>query len=827
MHHPLVKSFDVLHVKVAEGIMEENLQTDVMYVASDSKIRAEIYSKDLHKQIKVGKKDGGFSSYKCIGHDDQLLSLSDMGITVKDEYIRSFQKVTKRLSRLFRETKFGAFHDTMNITHIVDTGGWDGMSAFIDVRYLDSIGVPCKVGDRFSLTCLTDGGFYKGHAIVETGLINDIIMIGNPVKEIGWNLDLHYLQLDPVVSRKDPRMDLQSLLGILMNGQMTTRQFKQEIYTYFRNTMEDITTPLQTSRSLNVSSKLDVLRLVEAPMTNHVLGLKWNAEKLSMDSNFKDMRFKLQNTEAVYAAPLYVIEAGVPMLVDSEDIVVEGKHLMFGRKAFERYSDFFGGFDHDDRFLKKLMTDGKHLVWRSPNTFQEIMTMNILDEMPADFDTIKTEYWTGPASVKTEKSDNIYNIDNPVEMLMDGFEKPMQYNNPFVIKALNSFSAGSKMLGKAASNLMAIQAICTINNITISDYIPNHIDFEIIVDDSIQNGITEESQEVVEVLEAILIRLIEDGNEVPQFMKNRIGVRIGDLQLREVATYREDDVVSELKGYMNDLADAVNTKIYGIRDEGKLVKPGLIHDSSLVSDKVKSKLITAAGEHASDPVLIETAQRIKTVYIDSLIKMNDADDTIKKDIIKYAQKKVVAEFSMLSTEEQKLVVLYWASTIYGSQTDVTDSLLYIGDVRDGNFHGIFPVFISLLQDLGLAKRVDGFSLTFDKVEDVFTALISDVNKTTEERELPRGSSTIRIWRSMAEGRTGIEFCSEIESITVTGSDAVVVVKGDVVKVNIETRVTHVPDGEYAIQSIQGIPASKADTTVDEDGYYITGCDLIV
>jgi len=120
-------------------------------------------------------------------------------------------------------------------------------------------------------------------------------------------------------------------------------------------------------------------------------------------------------------------------------------------------------------------------------------------------------------------------------------------------------------------------------------------------------------------------------------------------------------------------------------------------------------------------------------------------------------------------------------------------------------------------------------LTFDKIEDVFTALVSDVNKTTEERELPRGSSTIRIWRSMAEGKTGVKFCSKIESITITGKDAVVVIGKALVKVNVETRITHLPDGEYAIQSIQGITPKKvnAGTSVDKDGYYVTGCDLIV
>ena len=834
--HPLVASFKVTHVKVTNDFSELDDDDDVSVDKLIDTVKYTVAKKmqsELAKSkgIRIAKKDLGFTEYLARDKGNNILSLKGVGISIVGD---KYQKTMKRLSRIFRSTKYGRFLDKIDMIHLEDNGDWDGMVMFCKSDYLKrEFNIDSEYLDRYSVTLLHDGGMYKGHMIVDDRIKTDVILFGRPVKEIRYSLSQSYFQLEKNVSRKAPRMDLQSFLGIMMNNQMSTDDMLNDIVDYFDIVKSDINSPLMESDNLEVNSKLELLKLIDAPYLNNIKRMKWNGHKMSMNKNFKDMRFELTNSRVVYAAPLYNVIDGIPVLVDGDKIIIKDKHIMFPPKLFNEYKDIFGGFDFDDRFIVKELSSGT-LIWRSPNTYQEIKIFhNIVEDHKVDMSAWKTIPSTlySPQVPIISKSDIVYNrfdIGNrgKVKLKSNNISPNgiVRYSQQYIEEALSSFTAGKYLLGGTANTLMVIQNMCIINNVNVSSYIPKKILFELIVDASTQNGRSKESDEVEAYLKGILKQMISDGLNISQFMKFKV-----NKSMRDDAVFMAEDTVSLIRKSMIAETDRLDRKMNGVwtkNAEGKsiLSTKGIVHEH-IISDNVRNTLSIKAAKYAADPYIVKAVSQLKFTYKSYIDKSDGTDESL--GYIRDAQTSVLSEFSMFSKDEQKLIVLQLASVIYNS-TIISDSILFLGKVAHGEFSGIFPVFIDLLWDLGLAKRIDGYSLDMSSVESAFSALVGTGEKRIETKSLPRGRNTIQIYRKAHLGTTGYEFSQNIVSILIVGRDGVCTMKnGTEIQVSIETRYSKVVDGEYAIQEIKGMVPKNETTKVCNNGFTLSGCRLVV
>lgn len=312
------------------------------------------------------------------GHVSNLLDY--LGIEITKKGFENPQKLSKRIKRLFRQTRFGWIEsNSIKIENRQDPeGNFDGIH-FISTRYLKSRGVKASEFDRFSITFILNGLYYKGHALALNLNLNDIITYGDPIGELDCNGTSNFIQLDPVVVKDTVRMDIQSLTSIWAKGWLSDKKVAELVQSGLDSIEEGLTNLPKTFNNMESQSKLMKLGLHEVSiMLPRIVAMKWTQSKMSL-LEFEKFRFPLVCAEKGYASIAfeYSSDGKINPTEGSGKLKVQNGNLFIPKSMVKKFKSTHGGADWDDSFNLLWEDKDSYIVWRSPNQYNEIAKYHI------------------------------------------------------------------------------------------------------------------------------------------------------------------------------------------------------------------------------------------------------------------------------------------------------------------------------------------------------------------------------------------------------------------------------------------------------------------
>lgn len=328
------------------------------------------------ESLVIASKDFGATLIDAYDNKDEHISdlLSHLGIAITERGYANPQKLTKRLKRVFRQTRYG-FHVDPIITKISDPEGyWDGLG-LISLDYIQSLGISAQEYDRFSFTILSKDGCHKGHFLAMSGLRYNIMLFDNPWKELSYG-GKTFLQLEPVSISSTPRMGVQTLSGLLMTKKLKFETVFSMIEKGFAELEKELVAPMKKSDN-PVDYKLGKMEFAEVSVLfPRVVSMRWTAERKAL-TDFSKMRFPLPSAIKGYLAPNFVVEQGFPKLIDDDQLIYKFGNLMVGKKRINSVKATHGGADWDDAVTILPTDNSEYLVWRNPNYYKELATYKI------------------------------------------------------------------------------------------------------------------------------------------------------------------------------------------------------------------------------------------------------------------------------------------------------------------------------------------------------------------------------------------------------------------------------------------------------------------
>lgn len=365
------------------------------------------------------------------------------------------------------------------------------------------------------------------------------------------------------------------------------------------------------------------------------------------------------------------------------------------------------------------------------------------------------------------------------------------YNASFVMSTRKSFEEGSKVLGCAASNIIGIQAAALDNKIVLDIFKGYKIDFESIIDFSIQG---EKKLLALESLNNIKLAIEEmaKANVIfPAIISRRLS-----RDIREKVEFNDNSTLDQLATYVAMLVELMDSRILG---EGSAKmgtrKTGLIDtirpDYSCFAAEIPDFITTIANEirgkyNRSVAIRMEDTKNLPVKERFEARKIDDLQEVVLKRLVRY------------SLTERKAIIRKWAYDIYRSEAYVHDSILFIESKSTGEIlPGTLDLFIDVLADLGLAKHVSSFE-TFSVHKDGKVQVNTYLNKKIETKSQSLGdfSLEIKAWRPRSEGPVTIELINKSECLI----EANVISIGDT-KLQLNPGSTRVPDGVYTIETV--------------------------
>jgi hypothetical protein len=198
--------------------------------------------------------------------------------------------------------------------------------------------------------------------------------------------------------------------------------------------------------------------------------------------------------------------------------------------------------------------------------------------------------------------------------------------------------------------------------------------------------------------------------------------------------------------------------------------------------------------------------------------LNVASRSEERKSVKDFQLELIAKLNGFDINTKKMIVAVWAVDTYGDNKSPFDSHLFIDDIKVGEvaIPGTFNVFMEVLQDCAMAKRVEIAKTD----EELFDVLIGDrkiVEKYISKASIDTSDMphVIRVWRSRPE----ITVASMFEAgtnILVEGKE--VLINNTVYNLGDKTPIA---SGEYYIVEVREVKDKSGKTTIT------TGVDLVV
>jgi hypothetical protein len=375
-----IQSVEIINAKLEADNQKDEDDDAVNTVYYESVGSLESYIKQVYDSASLvyATKDSGFRVIKAYDRDNKLIkNLFDfMGVSIK-KYDNP-QKLTKRIKRLFRQTKYAIAPDSINAINREDADKtFDGMH-FVGVQFLLDNGIKCEEYDRYSITFILDGKLYKGHAIA-INMPYDVITYGKEIKEMEFRAGFNFIQLEPVIASDVVRCDIQTLVNMLADGVMSEEEAINDIMLGLSMVAEKLTAPIQANNNVETDNKLVRLGLHEVNMMfPHVVSMRWGSEFKSL-SKFEKMNFPIANAVKGYACVDFEHDNKGNIVPVKGDALRLMKSNMF--VPVNMVPDFkvkHGGCDWDDEMKSKPLNNGLWATWRSPNTMEEIQSYKII-----------------------------------------------------------------------------------------------------------------------------------------------------------------------------------------------------------------------------------------------------------------------------------------------------------------------------------------------------------------------------------------------------------------------------------------------------------------
>lgn len=404
------------------------------------------------------------------------------------------------------------------------------------------------------------------------------------------------------------------------------------------------------------------------------------------------------------------------------------------------------------------------------------------------------------------------------------------YSHRFIMDALRSFHSGSAMLGQAANKLMVISAIGAEHPSVVKRLFKKYsISMEAIVDASVQGDNIDEARRSIDNIDHILDDLIDMGLPISRILAKRIAEYA--KKKRKEINISGDDAISYIWDVWARLIELNYHNVNGrYSSTGELESPGIIHNIVVDAQPFAAycKDIPNTLSFKANKIRYEYNANIR-MYSNELSTLKIKEGETERSLnfyerrermfewIEECQQQVVAELDGLNRIELKLIVSKWAADIYGGDNPSSDSIIYI----ETEELSINDIFIEVLQDLGLAKRLE---LPKDDSE-VFKSIIGQrrvVNKVlrTQEIDIDKLSKEISVIRGHAHGGLTKGMLTDSDGnvkegsrrITVTGDKYVTFGDNEFVYL----RDKGIKHGEYLVEKVLDL-TNKAGDKVYQTG----------